>query len=194
MSLSATVSQIEPVHTPCAPIASAPAICDPCAMPPAASTGRRRDRFDHLGPEHHRADLAGVTAGFGALRDDDVDPDVDVLLRVPRAARERRDLDAALVRGVDDVLGRRPERVDEQRRRVLERDVDLRARGRVGPAEQMVTAGVVRAAAARRARRAPSRPTPGAPGLIICSSWPSRSSAFTPSGSWTLAGMTRSTP
>ena len=39
MSLSATVNQIEPVHTPCAPIASAPAICDPCAIPPAASTG-----------------------------------------------------------------------------------------------------------------------------------------------------------
>ena len=39
MSLSATVSQIEPVHTPCAPIASAAAICEPCAMPPAANTG-----------------------------------------------------------------------------------------------------------------------------------------------------------
>ncbi len=38
-SLSATVNQIDPVHTPWAPIASAAAICEPCAIPPAASTG-----------------------------------------------------------------------------------------------------------------------------------------------------------
>ena len=55
-------------------------------------------------------------------------------------ARERGDLDAVLVRGVDDVLGRRAERVHEQRRRVLQRDVELRARGRVGPAEQVMAA------------------------------------------------------
>ncbi len=54
---------------------------------------------------------------------------------------ERGDHDVALVRGVDDVLGRRPERVHEQRRRVLERDVDLGARGGVGPAEEVVAAG-----------------------------------------------------
>ena len=38
-SASSTVSQSEPVHTPCAPIASAAAICRPSPMPPAASTG-----------------------------------------------------------------------------------------------------------------------------------------------------------
>ena len=43
-------------------------------------------------------------------------------------------------RGVDDVVRRRPERVHEQRGRVLERDLDLRARGRVGPAEQVMAA------------------------------------------------------
>ena len=45
-----------------------------------------------------------MTARLGALGDDDVDADLDVLLRVPRAARERRDLDPPLMRGVDDVL------------------------------------------------------------------------------------------
>ena len=38
-SASSTVSHSEPVHTPCAPIASAAAICRPVPMPPAASTG-----------------------------------------------------------------------------------------------------------------------------------------------------------
>ena len=38
-SASSTVSQSEPVHTPCAPIASAAAIWLPLPMPPAASTG-----------------------------------------------------------------------------------------------------------------------------------------------------------
>ena len=46
--------------------------------------------------------------------------------------------------GVDDVLGWRPERVHQQRGRVLEGDVDLGPRGRVGPSEQMVATGVLR--------------------------------------------------
>ena len=36
---SATVSHFDPVHTPCAPSASAAVIWRPVAMPPAASTG-----------------------------------------------------------------------------------------------------------------------------------------------------------
>ena len=39
VSASAVVSQTEPVHTPCAPIAITAAICRPVAMPPAANTG-----------------------------------------------------------------------------------------------------------------------------------------------------------
>ena len=39
MSLSVTVSQIDPVHTPSAPRAIAAAICRPLPIPPAASTG-----------------------------------------------------------------------------------------------------------------------------------------------------------
>jgi hypothetical protein len=38
-SASCTVNHSEPVHTPCAPIASAAATCRPVPMPPAASTG-----------------------------------------------------------------------------------------------------------------------------------------------------------
>ena len=34
--------------------------------------GRRRHRVDHLGHQHHGRDLAGVAAGLGALRDDQV--------------------------------------------------------------------------------------------------------------------------
>ena len=92
------VSQIEPVHTPCAPSASAAAICRPDPMPPAASTGSRRDRVDDLGDEHHRRDLAGVAAGLGALGDDDVDALLDLLARLLGAADERGDLHAVLVR------------------------------------------------------------------------------------------------
>ena len=50
MSLSATVSQIDPVHTPCAPSASAAAIWRPRADP---AGGEHRhvgpDRVDDLG-------------------------------------------------------------------------------------------------------------------------------------------------
>ncbi|SHV43020.1 Uncharacterised protein [Mycobacteroides abscessus subsp. abscessus] len=38
-SYSAAVSQIEPVHTPEAPSASAAAACRPLPIPPAANTG-----------------------------------------------------------------------------------------------------------------------------------------------------------
>ena len=127
MSLSATVSQIEPVHTPCAPIASAAAICEPCAMPPAASTGVS-------------APTASITCGHSTIElISPVWPPASVpcatTMSTPisrcfcacrgllaSAATEH----AVLVRGVDDVLGRRSERVHEQLRRVLERDVDLR--------------------------------------------------------------------
>ena len=109
-------------------------------MPPAASTGVSGNASITCG--HSTTELispvwppASVPCATTMST-----PMFDVLLRVLEVARERRDLDAVLVRGVDDVLRRRAERVHEQRRRVLERDVDLRARGRVGPAEQVVAA------------------------------------------------------
>ncbi len=101
---------------------------------------RRRDLLDHLRPQDDRCDLAGVPARFGALCDHDVDADLAVLLRVARAARERGDQHAVVVRSVDHVLGRWPERVDQQLGLVLERHVDLRARGAVGPSEQVMPA------------------------------------------------------
>ena len=66
-----------------------------------------------------------MTTGLGALRDDDVDALLDLLLRVASGADERADEDAVLVREVDDRLRRRAERVDEEPdQRVLERHVD----------------------------------------------------------------------
>ena len=56
---------------------------------------RRRHRVDHLGPQHHRADLAGVAAALGALRDDDVDARRLVLQRLVGAAAQRGDQAAA---------------------------------------------------------------------------------------------------
>ena len=84
--------------------------------PSGREHGRRLHGLDHLRPQHHRADLAGVAAGLGPLCHHDVDADVAVLLRVARAAGERRHQHAVVVRGVDDVLRRRPQRIDQQRR------------------------------------------------------------------------------
>ena len=82
-SYSAAVRNAEPIHTPDAPSASAAATCRPVPMPPAASTGARPpNRVNDFRHQHHRCDLAGVTAGLVALGDDDVDAVVDV-----RAAR-----------------------------------------------------------------------------------------------------------
>ena len=65
-----------------------------------------------------------MSAGLGALRDDDVDADLDLLLGVALAADESGDEDVVLVRLVDDLLRRRAERVDEQLDAVvLERDI-----------------------------------------------------------------------
>ena len=67
-----------------------------------------------------------MAAGLGALRDEHVDAALEVALRVPRAPAERADEHALRVRGLDRVLGRRPERVDEHRDRVAQRRLDLR--------------------------------------------------------------------
>ena len=72
-------------------MASAAAICRPVPMPPAASTGVGADGVDHLGPQHDRADLAGVAAALGALGDDDVDAGVLVLRGLVGRAAQRGD-------------------------------------------------------------------------------------------------------
>src|SRR2546429_7742101 len=92
-------------------------------LAPAADPARREhrrgcDRVDDLGDENHRRDLTGVTAGLVTLGHDDVDAVVHVPLRVHGLAGERRDLDAMLVRLLDDVLRRRTERVRDQLDRV----------------------------------------------------------------------------
>ena len=84
-----------------------------------------------------------MPTGLGALGDDDVDAVLLVLQGVTGTARERGDRDATLVGSLHDRRGRRPERVDEQRDRVLERDVHLREPRGVGPAEQVVRVRVL---------------------------------------------------
>ena len=93
------------------------------------------DRVHDLGGQHHAGDLAGVAAGLVALGDDDVDAVLDVRQRVLGGAGQRGHLDAVLVRLLDDVDRRRAERVGDQHRAVLQRDVDVRARRGVQPAE-----------------------------------------------------------
>ena len=136
-------------------------------------------------------DLAGVPAGLGALRDDDVDADLLVLLRVPRAARERGDQHLVVVARLDDVLGRRAERVDEQRRRVLERDVELRAaRWR----RSSRAGGACSALLGQRRHVVLGEHLLDEVAVllvIIASSWRSSSSALTPSGSSTTSPASR---
>ena len=77
-----------------------------------------------------------MAAGLATLGDDDVDALVHVALGLLHAAAQRRDLHAVLVGEVDDVLGRRAQRVRQQLDRVLERDLDLLAALLVHPTEQ----------------------------------------------------------
>ena len=98
------------------------------------------DRVHDVGRQHHRRHLAGVAAGLVALRDDDVDAVGDVAERVLGGAGQRGDLDAVLVALLDHVDRRRAERVGDQHRPVLERDVEVRAGHRVQPAEHPLAA------------------------------------------------------
>ena len=60
-----------PIQTPCAPNASAAASPRPSTIEPAASTGMLT-ASTICGISAMPADLAGVAAGLGALRDDGV--------------------------------------------------------------------------------------------------------------------------
>ena len=165
VSVSATVSQIEPVHTPCAPIASAAAICRPLPMPPAASTGARRDRIDRPRATAPSSDLAGVAARLGALGDDDVDAGLDLLLRVVRVAGERGDLHAAVVR----LLDRRrpaaaPSAFASSRTGCASATSTCDRAVSCGPAEQAVAAAASSGSGGTPCSPAPSRRSRGAPG------------------------------
>ena len=117
VSASATVSQIEPVHTPCAPSASAAAIWRPRPMPPAASTGTSGPTASTTSGTSTIVEIvAAVATGLGALGDDHVDALRDLPFRVLAVADQSADEDAALVRLLDDVGRRRPERVHDHRR------------------------------------------------------------------------------
>ena len=72
---------------------------------------------DDLGDEHHRADLAGVPAGLGTLRDDQVDAGRLVTLGVLWPPGQSADQPALLLDPVDQELRWRPERVGDERRR-----------------------------------------------------------------------------
>ena len=122
-------------------------------MPPAAEHRDGRHGVDDLGDEHHRADLAGVAAGLGALGDDDVDAGLHVALGVHAPCRPARARGTPRVGGLDHVLRRRAEGVGHERGPVGERDSmsgTAPARPRQRPA-----AHPGRASSRRRRRRRP---------------------------------------
>ena len=138
------MSQIDPVHAPCAPIAIAAAIWLPRPMPPAARTGVS-------GP------TASMTSGHSTT--DEISP-VWPPASVPWATMMSTPLSLCFsaCRGLlasaatamscscavcTTSAGGGPSAFDEQRHRVLERDVHLREPGGVGPAEQVVRVAVV---------------------------------------------------
>jgi hypothetical protein len=96
-------------------------------MPPAPSTGNV-DGVDDLGDQHHRADLAGVSAGLGTLGDDDVDTGRLVALGVNRPPGECADQSTLFLDAVDQELRWWAEGVGDERRAVCECDLQLRAR------------------------------------------------------------------
>jgi len=81
--------------------------------------GRRLHGLHHLRHEDHGGDLARVAARLRALRDNDVDAGRDLTARVLGRADQRGDQQSPLVRGLDDVRRRRPERVGQQPHRML---------------------------------------------------------------------------
>ena len=118
----------------------------PAAADAAGAEDRDVDGVDDLGDQHHRPDLAGVPAGFGALGDDQVDAGRLVPLGVLRSSGEGTDEPALLLHAVDQELRRRAEGVGDERGPMGQRDLELGA-GRVG-AER----GVAVVAGDRRAR------------------------------------------
>ena len=73
VSASSVVSHTEPHHTP---FGAQRQRGGDLAAPGDATRGQHRHRghrVDDLGNQHHRRNLAGVTTGFGALGDDQVD-------------------------------------------------------------------------------------------------------------------------
>ena len=78
------------------------------------------------GDDREGADVAGVAGGVAALRDDGVDAGVDLALGLSRLADEAEDLDAALVRRIEDEV-RAAEAEREDGDALLEDEVDLGA-------------------------------------------------------------------
>jgi hypothetical protein len=85
----------------------------------------RAQRVDDLRPQDHRADVAGVPAGFRTLGDDDVHAVGGMALSMFGRAGQRSHRHPGRVRLVDDVIRRGAQRVGDQLDRVLERDVDV---------------------------------------------------------------------
>ena len=112
-----------------------------------AARGEHRRRttkgVNNFGHQDHRRDLTGVPAGLMALGDHDVDAVLDMPLRVLGAAGQCGHRDTGGVHLVDDVLGRRAQRVGDQFDRVLERHLDVAAGHRVQPAQHALGARLV---------------------------------------------------
>ena len=138
----------------------------------------RGDGVDHLGPQHARADVAGVATALGALGDDDVDARVLVPLGLGRRSAQRRHQPPRFVDLVDDVRRRRAEGVGDQLHvLVLQRHLHLRRGGGRRPPEQL------------RERASPS----GTSGHAVIGEDLRARSRGGPGGSWP-AGRPRASP
>ena len=199
VSASATVSQIEPVHTPCAPSASAAAIWRPRPIPPAASTGTSgptasttsgTSTIVETSPQWPPASVPWATMHVDALRDLPLG-----VLRGCRRGRRRGCRARAPARRRRAAAGRARSRASTPG--ATSDDLDL-ARALLVDAEARrlhhADARGPRAAAARRARRAAPRRTPGARRGISSSRLARGSPRRRRPCPTYLAGMTKSTP
>jgi hypothetical protein len=91
---------------------------------PGGEHGDRRDGVDDLGDEHHRRNLAGMSARFVALGDDEVGAGGGMALGMFDGAGQRRDLDALGAPLLDHPGGRRAEGARDQLDRMLEEHLD----------------------------------------------------------------------
>src|SRR5277367_4659547 len=96
----------------------------------------RRDRIDHLRPQHHATDFAAVPAALMALRDQNIDARFFLRERMLGRAAQRRHQSARIMYPLDHVRRRRAERIgDEFHLRMPQRYIYLRCGRRRRPSK-----------------------------------------------------------
>ena len=95
--------------------------------PRSEDRGRRADgieRRSHLGHQHHRCDLAAMTARFAARNDKDIDPGADLRQRMIAGADERGNRHTMPFAEFEHQLWRYTERVGDQANRMAKRNFE----------------------------------------------------------------------